>query len=105
MNLGVFKLFNNNSCIEYIKIMLDIKFIAYEMIFIYPKCLNNFIDNIVNISEIALETIYEQLETSYISNLFILGNKIMKKLVENEMKENQHSLSLSMDCNNMYNSE
>jgi len=69
--------------------MLDIKFIVYELVFIYPKCLNIYIDNIVSISDIALETIYEQLDISYVSNLFVLGKRVMKKLVENETKENQ----------------
>ncbi len=59
LNFGVFELFNNNCCVEYIKTMLELKFIIFDLIFIYPKLMEKYIDNIVYLTEVALETIFE----------------------------------------------
>ena len=53
INFGVFELFNNNSCVEYIKKMLELKFLLFDLIFIYPKCIEKYIDNILYLTETA----------------------------------------------------
>jgi hypothetical protein len=82
LNLGVFELFSNSCCVSYIKSMLDLKFMYFDLIFLYPKCMEKYIDNILYLSENAYQTIFEMLDNNYICNMFHLAYKLMKKLVE-----------------------
>ncbi len=53
LNFGVFELFNNNCCVMYIKSMLELKFLYFDLIFLYPKCMEKYIDNLLYLSENA----------------------------------------------------
>lgn len=63
INFGVFELFNNNCCVEYIKTMLELKFYLFDLIFMYPKCMEKYIDNILYLTDMGTETIFESLDT------------------------------------------
>jgi hypothetical protein len=63
INFGVFELFHNGCCVEYIKNMLELKFLLFDLIFLYPKCMEKYIDNILYLTDMAAETLFESLET------------------------------------------
>ena len=43
--------------------MLELKFLLFDLIFMYPKCMDKYIDNILYLTDMGTETIFESLDT------------------------------------------
>ncbi len=82
-------MFGKNNFLEYLKANLDIKFLIFDKVFLYPKMIDLYIDNILTISEEFLEIIFSNLDFSYILNLIIISKKIIQKMTESLDKSNK----------------
>lgn len=91
INFGVFELFNSTCCVEYIKIMLELKFLLFDLIFLYPQCMDKYVDNILFLTDMAAETLFDSLYTDYVSNLFLLAQNMLRKIVDSELKDQVQS--------------
>ena len=55
LNFGVFSLFDDQSFLQYLKATLEIKFLLFPQIFLYPSHFDIFAENCILISELFLE--------------------------------------------------
>lgn len=88
VNFSVFTLFGDNAFQEYLQINLELKFLLYEEVFVYPKLAGVFIANILSVSDSLLEAVFSMPveSVSYALKMFIVSRRFMEKLTLESIK-------------------
>ena len=78
VNFSVFQLFGDNSFLEYLKINLELKILLFDYIFMYPKTIDIFVENLLMISDCLLDILFNNLDVIYISHVLMISFKLVK---------------------------
>jgi exportin-7 len=108
INFSVFQLFGSSNFLDYFKFNLEIIFSAFEILELFPKYVELYIENFVIISESMLEIIFSYFTASYAVEIMKISIQTIRKyfdgkFVKNEMKSFQDDMILSKVGTIIYN--
>lgn len=96
INFSVFQLFGDSCFVDYLKINLEFKYYFFEYVFLYPKMLEMYVENLSIISESLTNIIFESMDIRNASYLLEISFRILKKFTNDEFNNSEYK-SLNED--------